>query len=232
VQFENFTWDWIYAGYVEHAPRFARHLDDVRAAFALAEHRLQTDPLCAPWPEANARLAPIARAPRLGREATRTALGLQAHERLVLVTLGGMAARLSFPPSTGELEAVVYAIPGGAEARRRDGQRLLLPYHSDQYHPDLIAASDAVIGKTGYSTVAEAYHAGLPFGYVPRPRFPESPVMAAFIEREMGGVEVQASDFEAGRWANYSAALLRLPRRTAARPNGASQAADYIRGRL
>jgi hypothetical protein len=42
---------------------------------------------------------------------------------------------------------------GVIEAIHQSKQNLvLLPHHSGFYHPDLVNASDAVIGKVGYST--------------------------------------------------------------------------------
>jgi len=229
---ENFTWDWIYLGYLEQAPDLGPHIDYLRDAFALAGHRLQTEPLCAVAPAAAARLAPIARRPRLGRAEVRAALGLAEHERMVLVTLGGLTTDLHFPAPSSALDAVAYVLPGAASELRRDGQRVLLPYQSGLFHPDLIAASDLVIGKVGYSTVAEAYHAGVPFGYVTRAHFRESPVMAEFVQREMQGLEIPAAAFAAGEWAEYVAALLQLPRVPAPRPNGADQAATWVQSRF
>ena len=46
----------------------------------------------------------------------------------------------------------------------------------------------------GYSTVAETYHAGLPFGYVLRSHFRESAVLQRFIESEMPGAEVPEAE--------------------------------------
>ena len=70
---------------------------------------------------------------------------------------------------------VTFVIPGGADDYLWQENLVLLPHHSRFYHPDLVAAADAVVGKVGYSTVAETFHAGAPLGYVPRTRFRESP---------------------------------------------------------
>jgi hypothetical protein len=155
------------------------------------------------------------------------ALGVAPGERLVLVTLGGMADALQFPPESGEAD-LVFAVPGASEQARREANRLLLPHVGAVYHPDLVNACDAVIGKTGYSTVAEAYHAGVPFGYIDRPAFREAPVLARFIETEMGGFEVPAEVLRSGQWRAPALALLSQERRARGRPNGAEAAAEFI----
>jgi hypothetical protein len=80
--------------------------------------------------------------------------------------------------------------------------------------------------------VAETYHAGVPFGYVTRAHFRESPVMAEFVQREMQGLEIPAAAFAAGEWAEYVAALLQRQRLPATRPNGADQAATWVQSRF
>jgi hypothetical protein len=228
VLIENFTWDWIYAPYLAAEPRFARHMAALRDAVALATYHLQAEPVCQPNPTANGRLPPIGRPPRQARAATRAALRLAEHERLVLVTLGGMAGDLPLPRAGDGPADVVYVLPGSSDALRRDGQRLSLPSHSAFYHPDLIHASDAVVGKLGYSTVVEAYQAGVPFGYVPRAGFRESPVMAAFVRTHLPSVEITAEVFQAGGWGPQVAELLEQPSRPPGGPNGADVAADYL----
>ena len=63
----------------------------------------------------------------------------------------------------------------------------LLSSRSGIFHPDIVAASDGVVGKIGYSTLAEVYAAGVPYGFVPRPRFRESDVLSAFVQEQMSG---------------------------------------------
>ncbi|MCC7362474.1 MAG: hypothetical protein IT317_23540 [Anaerolineales bacterium] len=227
VLIENFTWDWIYAPYVAAEPGFARHLPLLREAFALAPHHLQAAPVCAP-DLSLPQLPPIARVPRHSRVETRAALGLAEHERLVLVTLGGMAGDLPLPRPVAAPPGVVYVLPGAADQLERRGQRLALPNRGDYYHPDLICAADAVVGKLGYSTVAEAYHAGVPFGYVPRGGFHESPVMAEFVSANLPRLEVPPDVFTAGAWGEHVAALLAHTPRPPGGPNGADVAAEYL----
>ena len=87
-----------------------------------------------------------------------------------------------------------------------------------------------LIGKAGYSTVAEAYRVGIPFGYVPREKFREAATMAKFIRAALGGFEISSADFESGRWIARLPDLLALPRLTRREPNGAQQIADFVLG--
>ncbi len=47
---ENFTWDWIYQGYVQEEPRLARHIAYLRTIFTAADYHIQTAPACCPCP--------------------------------------------------------------------------------------------------------------------------------------------------------------------------------------
>jgi UDP-N-acetylglucosamine:LPS N-acetylglucosamine transferase len=126
------------------------------------------------------------------------------------------------------MPGVTFLIPGGAAHLERRGSLALLPHHSDLYHPDLVEASDAVIGKLGYSTLAEAYHAGLPYAYIPRPRFRESPAMSGFVLEHMHGMEISEETFYAGQWLELVPRLLAIPRQRPLQPNGADQIATYL----
>ena len=227
VLIENFTWDFIYRAYLDETPGLARHADYLAGLFAKARYRLQAIPFCVPAQQADARLHPIGRRPMTGVDATRAALGLIAGERLVLVTLGGVPEQPPLPPGEPQT-GVVYALAGAAEVMRREGPWLRLPHHSPVYYPDMLAASDAVIAKLGYSTLAEAYHVGVPLGYLPRARFPESPILAAFAEQEMPAMALSAEVFLAGDWLPAANQLLTMAPRRRHSQNGADRAAEFI----
>jgi hypothetical protein len=126
-------------------------------------------------------------------------------------------------------DGVYWVVPGGAGNHiERMGRIVRLPQHSGFYHPDLIWASDAVVGKVGYSTLAETFHAGLPFGYVVREGFRESPVLTTFIDECMSGIRITLSQLEDGSWAETLTDLLEMKRSYGTGPNGADQAAAFI----
>jgi hypothetical protein len=85
-----------------------------------------------------------------------------------------------------------------------------------------------LVGKIGYSTLAEAYHSGTPFGYVPRRRFPEAAVLGRFAADRISGVALDQGELESGAWMDRLDALLTLPRRPGSGPNGADQIAEWL----
>jgi hypothetical protein len=226
---ENFTWDWIYERYLDREPRLARHAAELARWFSAADLRVQTEPVCRPWPGATS-VAPVARLPRRGRDEVRRELGLDAGERAVLVTMGGIPWDYAAMIGGGGPRVpggVVLVVPGGAPERRDLPWARLLPFHSDLYHPDLVAAADAVVGKLGYSTLAECWCSGVPFGFVPRESFPESPILAAAILDGTAGVEVPAPALASASW-EWLEAVLAVPRIAGGRCRGNADAAAVL----
>ena len=125
-----------------------------------------------------------------------------------------------------------FVIPCSCRTTERLDNVTLIPHHSVFFHPDLANASDAVIGKTGYSTIAEVYHAGVPFGYIAGPNNPENASLAAFIKTRMTGSEIKESEFQNGSWLSQLKNLLNMPRVQRNEPNGADQIAQFLLGLL
>ncbi len=223
VLIENFTWDWIYRQYGQPLADYAQTLAPL---FAQADFRIQTEPRCAPHPRADAVVPPAARRPRHGRRETRAALGTPAAAPLLLLSLADGTPAAPILETLARFPRLHLLFPGGGALPPHP--RLHVPPREAFYHPDLVHAADYILAKAGYSTVAEAFHAGLPFAYLARPRFPESAVLANFIEETLGGVRIPLRAWREHTWPEHLAALLAMPRRVEAHPNGADQAARRI----
>jgi len=226
VLLENFTWDWIYAGY-PGVQGLERHAAYLKGLFRQADRRIQAEPVCERDPGAPS-VPPVSRRPRTPRPEVRSALGVEPDRPLVLVTLGGVTGSWTFFDRLRQAEGVSFLFPGGAETPRKEGNLTLLPTHSGFYHPDLIRAADAVVGKAGYSTLAEVHEAGLPFGYVLPGSFRESAVMAAFVRDRMPGMPIPEPRFLDGSWVDDLPALLSLTRSPRRSTGGAEAAARLL----
>jgi hypothetical protein len=228
VLVENFTWDWIYDGYAAVAPRMRYFAASFGAAFMQATYRIQTTPVCVPRP-ATLTVAPVSRAPRASRAATRRALGLAPAAPVILLTNGGVETQLAFQHAVRARPAWHFVVPTSRATRmQREGNCTLLPWQSAVYHPDIVRAADVVVGKLGYSTIAEVYHAGGALAYFTRPQFRESAVMADFVRATMPAVELPPASFETGAWLEAVPALLAARRPPAPRANGAAAAAALL----
>jgi hypothetical protein len=233
VLIENFTWDYIYEGYLEKDKRFRDPVERMRALYASVDYRIQTEPVCQRAP-CQLTTAPVSRMPRTVPSHIRQQLEIPDGARMVLITMGGFSWEYRFLEALGEYPGVFFVVPGALEAWEKMGTTrampanlIALPHRSRFFHPDLVNASDAVIGKVGYSTVAEVYWAGVPFGYVPRPHFRESQALVQFITREMPGLLLDES-FDKGDWLARLPDILTLPRVPRQGQNGAEQAAQFL----
>lgn len=227
VLVENFTWDWIYDGYRVNEAGLGRFSDYLHGLLQLADHHIQTEPICHRTPS-HLITPPVSRLPRTPAHAIRSRLGIDGDTRMVMVTMGGTKADYRFLDRWLIPEGFRLVIPGAAETITARGRLLLLPNHSRFYHPDLIHASDAVIGKVGYSTISEVYHAGTRFGYITRPAFRESGPLVTYIREMMPAMPIAGQDFHRGLWIQRLARLLEIPRTTVSRPNGGDRVATYL----
>jgi hypothetical protein len=234
VLVENFTWDWIYQGYVEYEPRLAPHISYLQDLFDKANYHIQTEPACQRH-TADLTTSPVSRKVRTPAGEIRRQVGIPDTTRTVMITMGGIPWDYTFLEQLTHQDNLYFVIPGAAEqvqVRRNSpdgsGGLALLPHHSDFFHPDLVNACDAVIGKAGYSTLAEVYSAGVPFGYVARPKFRESQVLATFIEQQMQGLAIAETQFRNGRWLSLVSDLLALPRIQRLGVAGADQVAHFL----
>jgi hypothetical protein len=225
ILLENFTWDWIYRGYLTREPRLGPLADLLEEELAHVALHLHTGP--APVLHERAHLlGMISRPPRATRAQVRARLGVPAEEKLVLFTLGGISWSLGAGAALPAGVTLLVPAPGQAHDGPAGPVRTLGP---SWFHPDLIAAADAVIAKVGYSTLAEVHRAGAPLGFLTRPSFRESPVLERFIRAELPSVELPSGALESGAWADAIPALLALqPRPPAPGRDAAEVAAEQI----
>lgn len=227
VLVENFTWDWIYHLSAGEHPALARFAELFGELFATADLHLQATPVCRPRQGARTT-RPVCRRPRTDPSATRARLGVPPSLPMVLVTMGGIPWPHRELAVLEDHDRACVVVPGAGDRLERRGRLLVLPHHSPFFHPDLVAASDVVVGKLGYSTVAEVYASGCAFGYVPRADFPESPVLAGFCRTHLQSHPLTADALRGHCWLGDLDRLLELPRRAPGRADGAEQIAESL----
>lgn len=229
VLVENFTWDWLYRGYAEAGiNQFSQYLQSI---FDEANYHIQTQPICNPAP-VDLTAAPASRKIRTPSGEIRQKLGLTESCKVVMITAGGVPKSYGFIEKLKKQTATFFILAGARKSVDIQDNLILLPENSAFFFPDLINASDAVIGKVGYSTIAEVYHAGVPFGYSARTHYRESAPLVNFIENEMHGFTIGQSEFNKGDWIRRIDDLLALPRVQRNTSNGAGQIAGFINNLL
>jgi hypothetical protein len=155
-------------------------------------------------------------------------LKLPAGEKLVLVSLGGIASRLPIE-----------------HWPRIDGVRWLVQQSWQVGHPDaiileslpmsfgdLLASSDALICKPGYGSFVEAASCAVPVLYVSRADWPESPALIAWLQQYGLCREVAREVLEQGMIAEVLEEIWSAPRPKPVIPQGAKQVAEWLSEKL
>jgi len=225
---ENFTWDWIYQQYTVANEHIKRHIDYLQPIFNAVDYHIQTEPICRPN-SADLTTAPVCRKIKSTGVEIRQRLGLPGNVKMVLITTGGIPQSYDFLEELSKFRQITFVMPGAGPEMKRVENLIILPHRSDFYHPDLVNAADAVIGKVGYSTLSEIYHGGVPFGYVARSNYRESESMVTFIKKQMPAIAVSESEFNDGNWTAKLADLLDLATLKHNMTNGAEQISRFIK---
>ena len=227
VLIENFTWDWIYRDYLEVEPRFAPFVDELQRLYASVELRIQAEPFCNPV-SGTAVVEPIARSVQQSRPQVRERLGLTEETPCALVTMGGFRASYQFLNRLRDHSDITFVLPGTVDREERDHNLILLPHRTGFQHADLVSAADWVVGKLGYSTLAECFQAATPYLFVQRGTFPESPPLARFAKQRMVCEEVTEAELAAADWPSRLSELRGIPEGAVRGSSGSRQAADLL----
>lgn len=226
---ENFTWDWIYDHFVDNHNEIKAKRDFLHTLFQTADYRIQAEPLCLTAPRALI-CGPIFRCLKKSDEEIRSKLGCEK-KKLVLVTMGGIKQQL---PDIDHLEKIgnelnlTFVFTGQAKKGKLADNILQLPQDSSIYHPDLINTADVVVCKTGYSTVAECYQAGVRVISVGRTDFAESAILQQYMEEKLSAIKMSPETYLSGNWSSYLNSIFQQPKPKAAKENGADKAAAFI----
>ena len=229
VLIENFTWDWIYSGLAQQAPALKDYAKLLQPHFMGADIHIQTEPVCLPNRNAH-RVGPIARGFRTGVSETRGALSVAPTDPLVFITMGG--TRIGFPfleQLKDRFPEIRFAVSGASEVIETDRNLTLLPVHCPLHHPDLVRAADLVIGKAGYSTIAEVHTAGVPFGCFIRADYPEMGPLVKFIEKEIPTKMFAPEQFANGAWLEELPELLVMKSVSRSSVSAAAECATLVR---
>lgn len=147
----------------------------------------------------------------------RQVLGVGQGTRLVLAALGGIATRL--PAQTWPAQPGLHWLVPAAWGVDRPDMSAFEPLGWD--FADLLASVDAVVGKPGYGTFAEAACNGTPMLYARRPDWPEQEALIPWLQAHAVCREVEESALQAGDLGADLAALWQQPVPPRPQPRGA-----------
>jgi UDP-N-acetylglucosamine:LPS N-acetylglucosamine transferase len=230
VLIENFTWDWIYESYVEEFPCFREIISYLQEIYKRVAYRIQAIPYCESV-DHGFKVPPIFRKESADAQQLKVNLGI-GKEKLILVTMGGIPLESVNLFSQLQIPDTVMLVTGGnVNQITRVGNLIQLPHSHNFFHPDLVHQADMVIGKVGYSTIAEVYSTNTPFLYYKRPKFRESRVLEEYIKHNLVGESINEDDFLTGNIFHKIEKYLNLKRKGDVKfiLNGADAVVDFLR---
>lgn len=198
----NFSWDFIYAEYVMAAGIHHRSIVwQIAEDYSHCEFLIRLPGYC-PMPAFRdvIDVPLVVRRLHKTREQVRKELGIGEEVKMVILNFGGQPAgwklKEEYLPS-----GWICLVCGASDSQVLPPNFIKLA--KDAYTPDLIAASDCMLGKIGYGTVSEALAFKLPFVFVRRDYFNEEPFLRNMLEQYQSGVEMIRRDLLIGHWAPY-----------------------------
>jgi len=206
IAISNFSWDWIYAPYVEEYPEYATVIEVIRAGYGRADFLLRL-----PFHGDTTAFKKVWDIPLVGRESTASREDIQRRYNLpsgkkyILLSFG------TYGLKEFDFENVKnfgdYFFVATFMLKTSFDNLLCLPGH-DLIHEDLVAASDAVITKPGYGIVAECLINRTPILYTSRGDFTEYEELVKGLKRYANSLFIPNGDFLSGRWGDYLETLL------------------------
>lgn len=221
----SLNWAEIYQYFFADRPEAASILDTILEAYNGASCFLQPAPsMRMPGIRNGVAVGPVA---QLGEDVSaplRAKLELDAATVLVLFSVGGM--EISTPcDGWPRFPGLHLLVPEAWNSRHPDTSALETLGHP---FADLMRSCNALIAKPGYGSFVEAACLGKPVLYLPRPNWPEAPILIDWLEKHGVCMELAHAAFHAGDLARPVADIVHraVPARVA--PSGIEAAVDTI----
>ncbi|KAL2652701.1 hypothetical protein R1flu_020829 [Riccia fluitans] len=223
----NFSWDFIYSEYMTvAAPQHRSIVWQIAEDYSNALFVIRLPGHC-PMPAFRDVIdAPlVVRSLRRNRHQVRKELGLSEEEKILLFNFGGQDPKWSLKDEFLP-EGWKCFVCGAPQEQELSSSFIRM--ERDVYTPDLIAASDCMLGKIGYGTVSEVLAYRVPFVFIRRDYFNEEPFLRKMLDFYRAGVEMPRRDFFSGRWAPYLQRAQALKPRFNAEINGGQVVAQIL----
>ncbi|MGA7749516.1 MAG: hypothetical protein WCA63_05160 [Gallionella sp.] len=173
-------------------------------------------------------VSPIASVGTNRRDKLKRRLKLSSDERLVLVSLGGIASRLPIE-RWPRIKGVRWLVQQSWQVEHPDA--VILESLQMSFN-DLLASSDALVCKPGYGSFVEAACSGVPVLYVNRADWPEAPALVSWLQQHGLCREVSRTALDMGDVAEALEELWDAQRPEPVIPEGADQVAGWLAERL
>ncbi len=149
---------------------------------------------------------------------------LSRDEKLVLVSMGGIASRLPIE-HWKRIDGVKWLVQQNWNVRHPDA---IVLETLEMSFGDVLASCDALLCKPGYGSFVEAACSGTPVLYINRPDWPESPALVAWLQQNGVCQEISRDALEQGNLIDKLELLWNMPSPHPITANGADQVAKWL----
>ena len=225
----SLNWADIYSHYCGHRQEASEIHAQILAAYNDAVGFLQTEPAMPMTDIAKRRaIGPVARVGHDRRAEIVKRLSLSEGARLILIAPGGIALRLPVEqwPS---LSGIYWIVQSDWNVKHPN---VIILEQLGMHFTDVLRSCDALIGKPGYGSFAEAACNGTPVLYVKRNDWPEEPYLVEWLERRGRCLEISRAALQTGDVLGQLETLWAMPVPPPVLPAGIEQAADYLHNLL
>ncbi|CAI9760565.1 unnamed protein product [Fraxinus pennsylvanica] len=223
----NFSWDFIYAEYVMVTGYRSRSIVlQIAEDYSHSEFLIRLPGYC-PMPafRDTVDVPLVVRRLHKNRAEVRKELGIGEDIKVLIYNFGGQPAgwkiKKEYLP-----DGWICLVCEASEGQELPENFMKLP--KGVYTPDVIAASDCMIGKIGYGTASEALAYKVPFIFIRRDYFNEEPFVRNMLEHFQCGVEMIRRDLLTGHWTPYIERAFTLNPCYEAGTNGGEVAAKIL----
>lgn len=231
ILIENFTWDWIYQSYTERHPEIRSIITFISEIYESVDLLIQATPFCNKKKH-GISIPPISRSLKIKPHIVRYNLSIPQEFHLFLMTTGGITQELQIDSNCADKKNCIFLQSSNQQQIKRMGNIIYLPTKSLHHYPDLVNASDVVVGKVGYGTLAECWATDTPLLGCYREDFRESSTLKEYAKGNLISQEITMNEFQNMMWVEQAIKISdRSDKGThQLKVNGGSAAADLIVG--
>ncbi len=169
-------------------------------------------------------VSPIAAVGDIKRNQLNQELQLSAKDKLVLVSMGGIASRLPIERWPCR-ENVFWVVQ---ESWKVSHPKAIVLEMLKINFSDLLASCDVLVCKPGYGSFVEAACCCKPVLYVNRPDWPETPALVDWLQQNGVCREISLGQTESGEFFLELENVLQSPPPFRPTPNGADQVVNWL----
>ena len=225
----SLNWADIFRHYCSAFPGAEVIHQQIKQAYAGADAFLRLTPgMPMSWLNNLLSMGPVAGVGMNRRQQINELLNLKNKEKLVLVSMGGIATRLPMD-NWPQMPRIRWLVQADWQVKRQDVSTL---ESLAMDFTDVLASSDALLSKPGYGAFAEAACNGIPMIYVERDGWPEQGDLVAWLEQHGRCLKLDMQQMQTGDFALELQYFLALPKPVPVAASGIEQVTEFLLRRL